>query len=173
MAELWSANSHKLAKTCRQVIGNTAVSYSMKQFHENPKISWSMFLWRTHHETFIVCTGLNCLPKILWLLFFCGSSSRCRGLVCGVWLWYFDNIDTMRQSAYLVVHPITAFSFGFLLKCTAVGQASKSMTTLAWNNYRWVGARCLPSAGSTVGRFELIFSSDNLWVELFSLFNLS
>ena len=32
---------------------------------------------------------LSRLPDVLWLLVFCGTSSRCRGLVCCVWLWYF------------------------------------------------------------------------------------
>ena len=28
------------------------------------------------------------LPTVLWLLLFCGSSSRCCGLVCSMCLWY-------------------------------------------------------------------------------------
>ena len=32
---------------------------------------------------------LNCLPDVLWLLAFFGSSSWCCGLVCSVWLRYF------------------------------------------------------------------------------------
>ena len=40
------------------------------------------------------------------------------------------NLDVMRQSACLVLNPITAYSFGFLFKCTTVGQASDSMTAL-------------------------------------------
>ena len=40
------------------------------------------------------------------------------------------NLDIMRQSACLVVNPITVFSYGFLFNCTAVGQASDSMTAL-------------------------------------------
>ena len=31
----------------------------------------------------------NCLPDVLWLLVFCGSSSWCRGLICSEWLCYF------------------------------------------------------------------------------------
>ena len=31
----------------------------------------------------------DCLPGMLWLLVFCDSSSRCHGLLCSVWLWYF------------------------------------------------------------------------------------
>ena len=40
------------------------------------------------------------------------------------------NLDIMRQSACLVVNPITDFSHGFLFNCTTVGQASDSMTAL-------------------------------------------
>ena len=34
------------------------------------------------------------------------------------------NLDVMRQSACLVLHPITVYSFGFLFNCTTVGQAT-------------------------------------------------
>ena len=40
------------------------------------------------------------------------------------------NLDIMRQSACLVLNPITVFSYGFLFNCTMVGQASDSMTAL-------------------------------------------
>ena len=40
------------------------------------------------------------------------------------------NLDIMRQSACLVLKPITVYSYGFLFKCTTVGQASDSMTAL-------------------------------------------
>ena len=40
------------------------------------------------------------------------------------------NMDIMRQSAYLVVNPITVYSYDFLLNGTAVGQATDSMTAL-------------------------------------------
>ena len=32
---------------------------------------------------------ISCLPDASCLLVLCGSSSRCHGLVCSVWLWYF------------------------------------------------------------------------------------
>ena len=35
---------------------------------------------------------LSCLPGVSWLL--CGSSLRCHGLVCSLWLWYFLIILT-------------------------------------------------------------------------------
>ena len=40
------------------------------------------------------------------------------------------NLDVMRQSACLVLSPITVYSYGFLLNCTTVGQVSDSMTAL-------------------------------------------
>ena len=40
------------------------------------------------------------------------------------------NLDIMRQSACLVVNPITVYSYGFLFNCMAVGRASDSMTVL-------------------------------------------
>ena len=40
------------------------------------------------------------------------------------------NLDIMRQSACLVLNPITFYSYGFLFNCTTVGQASDSMTAL-------------------------------------------
>ena len=42
----------------------------------------------------------------------------------------FHNLDIMRQSACLVLNPITVYSYGFLFNCTTVGQASDSMTAL-------------------------------------------
>ena len=40
------------------------------------------------------------------------------------------NVDIMRQSACLVLNPITVYSYDFLFNCTTVGQASDSMTAL-------------------------------------------
>ena len=40
------------------------------------------------------------------------------------------NLDIMRQSACLVLNPITVYSSGFLFNCTMVGYASDSMTAL-------------------------------------------
>ena len=40
------------------------------------------------------------------------------------------NLDAMRQTACLVLNPITVYSYGFLFNCTTVGQASDSMTAL-------------------------------------------
>ena len=40
------------------------------------------------------------------------------------------NMDTMRQSASLVVNSIKVYSYGFLFNCTTVGQASDSKMAL-------------------------------------------
>ena len=50
------------------------------------------------------------------------------------------NLDIIRQSACLVLNPITVYSYGFLFNCTTVGQASDSMTALTQSFNRWVGA---------------------------------
>ena len=41
-------------------------------------------------ESWLLC--LICLPGVLWWL--SGSSSRCHGVVCSLWLWYFLIILT-------------------------------------------------------------------------------
>ena len=40
------------------------------------------------------------------------------------------NMDIMRQSACLVLNPITVYNYGVLFNCTAVAQASYSMIAL-------------------------------------------
>ena len=40
------------------------------------------------------------------------------------------DMDTMGHSAYLVVNPITVFSYGFLFYCLTVVEASDSMMAL-------------------------------------------
>ena len=40
-----------------------------------------------------------------------------------------DSMDVKRQSAYLVINPITVHSCGFLVICTTMGHASDSMAT--------------------------------------------
>ena len=40
------------------------------------------------------------------------------------------NLDIMRQSACLVLNPITVYSYGSPFNCTTVGQVSHSMTAL-------------------------------------------
>ena len=40
------------------------------------------------------------------------------------------SMNIMRQSACLVINPISVYNYGFLFTCTTVGQASDSMTAL-------------------------------------------
>ena len=40
------------------------------------------------------------------------------------------NLDVMRQSACLVLNPITVYRYGLLFNCTMVGHASDSLTAL-------------------------------------------
>ena len=40
------------------------------------------------------------------------------------------NMDILQQSAWLVVNPITVYSYGFLFNCVTAGQASSSMMAL-------------------------------------------
>ena len=54
----------------------------------NPLINVSITWWG--RESWLFC--LICLPGVSWWL--SGSSSRCHGVVCGLWLWYFLIILT-------------------------------------------------------------------------------
>ena len=40
-------------------------------------------------------------------------------------------MDIMRQSAYLVVNPLSVYTYGFLFNCTTVGHTSDFMMALA------------------------------------------
>ena len=44
----------------------------------------------------------------------------------------------LRQSAYLVFNSITVYSYDFLFNCTTMGQASDSMTAMAYALIRWL-----------------------------------
>ena len=50
------------------------------------------------------------------------------------------NLDVMRQSACLVLNPITVSSYGFLFNCMMLVQASGSMMALTLRFNWWVGA---------------------------------
>ena len=54
-------------------------------------------------ESWLLC--LICLPGVSWWL--SGSSSRCHGVVCGLWLWYFLIILTYyfvrTRPSYMVI----------------------------------------------------------------------
>ena len=69
------------------------------------------------------------------------------------------NLDIMRQSACLVLNPITVYSYGLLFNCTTVGQASDydgcdvKLSSVGW---------CLMLICTTVAQLEVFFSSDYL-----------
>ena len=48
--------------------------------------------------------SFNCLPDVMWLLGFCGYSSRFHVSVCSVFLWYFLITLTCLLFAKLVTH---------------------------------------------------------------------
>ena len=50
------------------------------------------------------------------------------------------NMVIMRQSACLVVNPITVYSYSFCFNCTTVGQASDSITALTYSFNPFVDA---------------------------------
>ena len=72
------------------------------------------------------------------------------------------NLNTMQQSACLVVNPIRVYSYGFLYNCTTVGQTSDSMKALTQSFNGLVGAWCLVVAGPIGAQLEIFFSFDYL-----------
>ena len=60
-------------------------------------------------ESWLLC--LVCLPGVSWWL--SSSSSRCHGVVCGLWLWYFLIILTCYFWWYHVWRPSRKFSTFF------------------------------------------------------------
>ena len=67
------------------------------------------------------------------------------------------GLDVVRQSACLVLGPVTVCGCGFLFGCATVGRASGSVAALAWSFGRWVGVWCLSVAGPTVAQLEVFF----------------
>ena len=50
------------------------------------------------------------------------------------------NLDSMGQSAFLVLNQIMVYNYGFIFNYMMGGQASDSMTALTLIFNRWVGA---------------------------------
>ena len=71
-------------------------------------------------------------------------------------------MDIMRQSACLVVNPITVYSYDFLFNCTMVGQDSDSMTALTQTFNRMVDVSFLSLAWPTASQLKVFFSSEYL-----------
>ena len=68
-----------------------------------------------------------CLPGVSWLL--CGSSSRCHGFVCSLWVWYFLIILTYYFKRYLTSY----FTFQ-LANNKAADQTARSAPLLFASN---------------------------------------
>ena len=91
-----------------------------------------------HSSIAIILMGKRELVALLYLSSWCLVMVK-RLFLAVPWgcLWFVVltycfgyNLDIMRQSACLVLNPITVYSYGFLFNCTKVGQASDSMTAL-------------------------------------------
>ena len=55
---------------------------------------------------------LICFCSLTVLLMFCDSSSRCWGMVCGVWLWYFQIILFFTE-VEIFQNPVCNYLSGF------------------------------------------------------------
>ena len=71
-------------------------------------------------------------------------------------------MDIMRQSAYLVVIPITIYSYGILFNCITISQASDSITALVLSLNPLVDTLRMSLCGTTVVHLEVFFSSKYL-----------
>ena len=81
---------------------------------------------------YFVCTCLSCRSKLVFLKRIVGKlifTDQFKKIVKR-YIRVGYNLDIMRQSAGLVLNPITVYSYGFLFNCTTVGQASDSMKAL-------------------------------------------
>ena len=63
----------------------------------------------------------NCLPDVLWLLVFCGSSSQCRGLVCSENICYFLIILIYLLRQYTLRWHYAAALCNFSFQCLTSG----------------------------------------------------
>ena len=55
------------------------------------------------------------------------------------------NLNVMRQSACLVINPITVDGYAAFFNCTPVGRASDSMMAPTYSDFQWC---CLTDQGS-------------------------
>ena len=75
----------------------------------------------------IICDPRCNKPRLLLAMFFTDQIS-------------FGHMDIVQQAACLVVNPITVDSYGFLFKCTMVGQNSDLMLVMMFGFNQLVGA---------------------------------
>ena len=79
-------------------------------------------------ESWFLC--LVCLPGVLWCL--CGSSSRCHGFVCGLWLWYILIILTYY---FLLLRPNSSKGKLFITCSTGVHIITLMLNScIIWHN---------------------------------------
>ena len=75
------------------------------------------------------------------------------------------DVHIMRQFAYLVVNPITVYSYRFLINCTTVSQASDSMMGLTQSFKSRVGDTILTCLTLPVGflllRYSVLFTVES------------
>ena len=102
------------------------------QNRHNPKESDVQ--WMVHHNQHSVVALHLVVSMNVWLLYDLN----------GVELIH--NIAIMRNSACLLVNPITVYIYGFLWNFMKVVQSSDSMTALTYRFYQWIGTWCLPLA---------------------------
>ena len=84
---------------------------------------WTLFCYAVLSVCpFLFCNHIDkekiafCFALIVFLVHFCGSSSRCRGLVCGVWLRYFLVILTyLFKSHHYLTFTFETHSFTILI----------------------------------------------------------
>ena len=74
------------------------------------------------------------------------------------------NLNVMRQSACLVINPITVDGYAALFNCTAVDRASDSMMARPTAiNFSWLGPELSSVAWSTGAQLIIFFCSDFQW----------
>ena len=89
--------------------------------NEGPETTGHFMIW---------CSALEEVRQfILKSILQCGISVQFKKIINFCYIKDEYNVDAMRQSACLVLNPITVYSCGFLFNCTAIGQASQ---TLQW-----------------------------------------
>ena len=78
-------------------------------------LQWS---WRAI-RSWLLC--FNCLPGVLFLLIFSGSSSKHHVFVWSVWMWYITN-KVFQSQSYKLVRECNTYLFGSkrLVWCTKV-----------------------------------------------------
>ena len=72
----------RLINTIVLLLTNLETPYNLKKIVVFCVLSSFAIIWKSKRESWLLC--FYCLMDVLLLYMFCDSSSRCRGLVCGV-----------------------------------------------------------------------------------------